>query len=223
MFVRRLARLTMSKSTLAIICVAFGLATTTTAALLLVSSPPKAPTQPQPRPSINSPVVDETAQSGGKVSRTADPETFATSVAATLFEWDTAQSTPLNVYTGRLMAVAEPTGEESAGLVTDLTMYLPSPESWADLKTYRTRQWLDITSYEVPEGWRSAELNGEAADQPDGTTAITVTGLRRRSGVWQGEPAQTVDKVSFTIFMTCMPTYGTCRLLRLSQLNNPLH
>ena len=29
-------------------------------------------------------------------------------------------------------------------------------------------------------------------------------------------------RTSFTIFMTCQPTYDTCRLLRLSQLNNPL-
>lgn len=222
MFVRHLSRLAMSKPTLAIICVVLGLASTATAALLLARAPAKAPIQPQPRPSINRSITDETTTSADEIARTSDPETFATSVASTLFEWDTTATTPLSNYTGRILSVAEPTGEESAGLVTDLTTYLPSPESWADLKTYRTRQWLDITSYEIPDDWHSAAISGETADVPEGTTAYTITGLRRRSGIWQDKPAQTVDEVSFTIFMTCKPTYDTCRLLRLSQLNNPL-
>lgn len=222
MFVRHLARLTMSKPALTMICLVLGLASTATAAVLLASAPAKAPTQPQPRPSLNTSITDETKTSAGEIARTSDPETFATSVASTLFEWDATAARPLSHYTGRILAAAEPTGEESAGLATDLTTYLPSPESWADLKTYRTRQWLDLTSYEIPEGWHSAEINGETADVPEGTTAYTITGLRRRSGIWQDKPAQTVDEVSFTIFMTCKPTYDTCRLLRLSQLNNPL-
>lgn len=157
-----------------------------------------------------------------RVTQTAEPETFAVSVATSLFTWDTTAPTPLSEYTGHFLAVAAPSGDESAGLVTDLSTYLPSPESWEDLKTYQTRQWIDITSYEVPGEWKSAEFNGETMDLAEGTTAITVTGLRRRSGIWQSKPAQTVDEVSFTIFMTCQPTYSTCRLLRLSQLNKPL-
>ncbi|MFD4323591.1 hypothetical protein ACFWQC_03085 [Nocardioides sp. NPDC058538] len=145
------------------------------------------------------------------------------SVAQTLFEWDTTDPTPLEDYTNRLLEVADPTGEEAPGLVTDLSTYLPSAESWADLKTYRTRQWIDINSYEVPDGWESAEFNGETAKLAAGTTAYTITGLRRRAGIWEGKAAQTVDGVSFTIFMTCRPSYDICRLLRLSQLNNPLH
>ena len=161
--------------------------------------------------------------SGDESAETSNSEAFAVSVASMLFDWDTTDPTPLETYTSRLLEIADPTGEESPGLVTDLTTYLPSPESWADLKTYRTRQWIDIHSYEVPSDWERAEVNGEAIDVAAGTTAYTVTGLRRRSGIWEGKPAQTVDEVSFTIFMTCQPTYDTCRLLRLSQLNNPLH
>lgn len=182
-------------------------------------------TAPQPRPDSISTAHAGSApmpDGGGQVARTDDPEAFTVSVSEVLFAWDTTAPTPLNEYTGRLLAVADPSGEESAGLVTDLTTYLPSPESWEDLKTYETRQWIDITSYEVPGDWKSAELNGETTDLADGTTAYTVTGLRRRSGIWQDKPAQTVDEVSFTIFMTCKPTYDTCRLLRLSQLNNSL-
>lgn len=180
---------------------------------------------PQPRPhsiSTGQTYSTPTPDRDGQVDRTDDPEAFTISVSEVLFAWDTTASTPLNEYTGRLLAVADPSGEESAGLVTDLTTYLPSAVSWEDLKTYETRQWIDITSYQVPDDWTSAEFNGETADLPDGTTAYTVTGLRRRSGIWQDKPAQTVDEVSFTIFMTCRPTYDTCRLLRLSQLNKPL-
>lgn len=157
-----------------------------------------------------------------QIARTADPDAFAISVAQVLFAWDTTASVPLNEYTGRLLAVADPSGDESAGLATDLTTYLPSAESWEDLKTYETRQWIDINSYEVPAGWKSAASNSDTSNVARGTTAYTITGLRRRSGVWQGKTAKTVDEVSFTIFMTCKPTYETCRLLRLSQLNNPL-
>ncbi len=157
-----------------------------------------------------------------QVARTADADAFAISVAQVLFAWDTTASVPLNEYAGRLLAVADPSGEESAGLATDLTTYIPSAESWEDLKTYETRQWIDINSYEVPAGWKSAMNDSDSSDIARGTTAYTITGLRRRTGIWQGETAKTVDEVSFTIFMTCRPTYETCRLLRLSQLNNPL-
>lgn len=182
-------------------------------------------TAPQPRPDSISTDHARSApipHGGGQVARTDDPAAFAVSVSEVLFAWDTTTPTPLTEYAGRLLAVADPSGEESAGLVTDLTTYLPSPESWEDLKTYETRQWIDITSYEIPDDWKSADFNGETTDLADGTTAYTVTGLRRRSGIWHGKLAQTVDEVSFTIFMTCKPTYDTCKLLRLSQLNKPL-
>lgn len=181
---------------------------------------------PQPRPSAMSRDTStqgpNTVATPDQVVETSDPAAFAVSVAHVLFAWDTTESTPLNEYTGRLLAVADPSGEESAGLATDLTTYLPSPESWEDLKAYETRQWIDITSYEVPGDWNSAQDNAKSPKIAAGTTAYTITGLRRRSGIWQGETAKTVDEVSFTIFMTCRPTYDACRLLRLSQLNNPL-
>lgn len=181
--------------------------------------------EPNPRPTSSTERTDDAPDSipsRGEVAETSNPEAFAVSVASMLFDWDTTDPTPLENYTNRLIEIADPSGEESPGLVTDLTTYLPSPESWADLKIYRTRQWIDVHSYEVPSEWESAELNGETTNVAAGTTAYTITGLRRRSGLWEGKPAQTVDEVSFTIFMTCRPTYDTCRLLRLSQLNNPL-
>lgn len=181
---------------------------------------------PQPRPSTvsrdTSAEASAESAAAGQVVETSDPAAFAVSVAQVLFAWNTTKSTPLNEYTGRLLAVADPSGEESAGLATDLSTYLPSPESWEDLKTYETRQWIDINSYRIPDDWDNAQDNAESPDIAAGTTAYTITGLRRRSGIWQGETAKTVDEVAFTIFMTCRPTYDICRLLRISQLNNPL-
>lgn len=156
------------------------------------------------------------------VEKTDNPEAFAVSIGWALFDWDTTIAVPLADYTGRLLSVADPSGEESAGLVTDLAMYLPSPASWADLKGYRVRQWIDINSYAVPETWEDTKTDDAARELAEGTTAYTISGLRRRSGIWQGKQAQTVDRVTFTVFITCRPTYDECKLLRLSQLNYPL-
>lgn len=223
MLAPHLANFTRNKTALAamIVAVALGCAGAT-----LALGGDGTGSAPQPRPSA---VAGDTSveastepMPAGQVVETSDPAAFAVSVAQVLFAWDTTASTPLNEYTGRLLAVADPSGEESAGLATDLTTYLPSPESWKDLKTYETRQWIDINSYEVPDDWNSAQGDAKSPDIAAGTTAYTITGLRRRSGIWQGETAKTVDEVSFTVFMTCKPTYKACRLLRLSQLNNPL-
>lgn len=223
MLAPHLANLTCNKTALAALAAAVALGC---AGAALAFAGDGTDSVPQPRPSAVSQDTSaaETTEvaPAGQVVETSDPATFAVSVAQVLFAWDTTESTPLNEYTGRLLAVADPSGEESAGLATDLTTYLPSPESWDDLRTYQTRQWIDITSYEVPDDWNSAQDNAKSLDVAPGTTAYTITGLRRRSGIWQDETAKTVDEVTFTVFMTCEPTYDTCRLLRISQLNNPL-
>jgi len=164
----------------------------------------------------------ETFSSFGPIEKTDNPEAFAVSVAGALFDWDTSTAISLADYTGRILAVADPSGEESPGLVTDLATYLPSAASWADLRSYRVRQWIDVTSYAVPDSWDETRADDASRELAAGTTAYTVSGLRRRSGIWQGEQAQTVDRVTFTVFMTCRPTYDECKLLRLSQLNHPL-
>lgn len=223
MLAPHLANLTRNKAALAAMGAAIALGCAGTA-LAFVGDTTN--TAPQPRPSVGlqhpSAETSTTSAQAGQVIETSDPTAFAISVAQVLFAWDTTDPTPLNEYTGRLLAVADPSGTESAGLTMDLTTYLPSPDSWEDLKTYETRQWIDINSYEVPDDWNSALDSAKSRGIAAGTTAYTITGLRRRSGIWQGETAKTVDEVSFTIFMTCKPTYETCRLLRLSQLNNPL-
>ncbi|MFE4001498.1 cell wall protein [Nocardioides sp. YIM B13467] len=223
MLAPRFAKLARSKAVLAAMIATFALGGAGTA-LALVGSGTESIPRPRPSglPQRASIGTSTDMAAADRVAETSDPAAFAVSVAQVLFAWDTTGSTPLNEYAGRLLAVADPSGEESAGLATDLTTYLPSPESWKDLKTYETRQWIDISSYNVPDDWDGAQENAKSPDIAAGTTAYTVTGLRRRSGIWQGKTAKTVDKVSFTIFMTCRPTYDACRLLRLSQLNNPL-
>ena len=71
-----------------------------------------------------------------------------------------------------------------------------------------------------------AEADAVAQAQPGqiapGTTAVTIEGTRHRSGVWNGQPVTSEHPVSFTVFVVCPPTYPTCHVLRLSQLDNPL-
>ncbi|MCR1785912.1 cell wall protein [Nocardioides carbamazepini] len=185
------------------------------------------PAEPRSDRSITSPVEvrpgvvvdDQEAASLGSIS---EPEAFAEAVAHALFDWDTAAARPLAAYAGRLFAVADPTGAESAALVGDLAAYLPTAASWAQLKPYYTRQWLEIDAIEVPDLWSQAEAEAGPGGFAPGTTAYTVTGTRHRAGVWEGEDVTSRHRVAFTAFMVCAPTYPSCRLLRLSRLNEPL-
>ena len=142
-------------------------------------------------------------------------------MARTLFDWDTAAAWALSEYTGRLLAVADPTGQESPGLVADIAGYLPTVEAWAFLKPYYTRQWLEISSVEVPDLWDQALAEAGPGLAP-GTTAYTIRGTRHRAGVWEGEPVTSEHEVAFTVFIVCEPSYPTCHLLRLSRLDEPL-
>lgn len=152
---------------------------------------------------------------------TADPEEFAKLVAHAIFDWDTTALAPRAAYLDRIATVADPTGESSPGLISDVDAYLPPESTWVDLREYETRQWIEIESVKVPIQW------GKALDQADGalapgTTAYTITGIRHRDGVWDAEPVASQHDVAFTVFIVCAPTYNDCRLLRLSLLDEPL-
>jgi hypothetical protein len=151
----------------------------------------------------------------------AEPEAFARQVATALFAWDTrTTSTPQSV-TEQLVAVADPTGESSAGLVADVANYLPTDQVWIELRKYETRQWIEVASVEVPELWAAAEAQA-GDDLLPGTTAFTIRGTRHREGVWEGEDVASQHDVAFTVFVVCEPTYPQCHLLRLSRLDDPL-
>lgn len=157
----------------------------------------------------------------GSVPPSSDPRAFATLVSRALFTWDTTTTEPGEVR-GRLLAVADPTGEESPGLLFDLDGYLPNAPTWTQLAEYSTRQRLEITSAEIPAAWAAAIGGAPSSEVAPGTTAVTVTGIRHRYGVWEGDEVASQHDVAFTVFVVCAPTYPTCHVLRLSELDNPL-
>ena len=157
------------------------------------------------------------------VRPSADPETFAGNVASALFRWDTASGfMPLD-YTAVVLAVGDPSGAEQAGLAADIATYLPSREAWVELRQYATTQHLTIDSIYVPDAWGDAVAQAQPGQLAEGTIAYTIEGTRHRTGTWNGEEVTSEHPVAFTVFVVCAPTYDTCHLLRLSQLDNPLH
>ena len=156
------------------------------------------------------------------VRASADPETFARNVATALFAWDTASGLwPLD-YTSAILTVGDPSGDEQAGLASDVAAYLPTRDAWIELRQYATRQHLTIDTAYVPDAWADAVARAQPGQLAAGTTAVTIEGTRHRAGVWNGQPVTSEHPVAFTVFVVCAPTYPTCHLLRLSQLDNPL-
>jgi hypothetical protein len=152
----------------------------------------------------------------------ADPETFVRNVAETLFLWDTATGfMPLD-YTSVILAVGDPSGAEQAGLATDIAAYLPTRVAWIELRKYSTSQHLVIDEVFVPAAWAVAVEQDKAGQLAPGTIAYTIEGTRHRTGIWNAKPVTSKHPVTFTVFVICEPSYDTCRLLRLSQLDNPL-
>lgn len=178
---------------------------------------PSATTTPSP-PSPSTPSLPTVPA----VPRSADPVRFAEGVATTLFAWDTAVGLwPLD-YTSAILAVGDPSGNEQAGLASDIASYLPNRDAWIELRQYATNQHLVIDTSVVPDAWAEAVEQAQPGQITPGTTAVTIEGTRHRSGVWNGQPVDSEHSVSFTVFVVCAPTYPTCHLLRLSQLDNPL-
>ena len=151
-----------------------------------------------------------------------DPESFARLVAQALFDWDTATITSRTDHIEPLVAVADPTGESTPGLVSDLDNYLPMQDAWVDLAQYETRQWLSIESVTTPTLWAEAVSEAGPDGLLPGTAAYTIRGVRHRCGVWEGAPVRSSHDVAFTVFIVCDPSYPECHLLRLSMLDKPL-
>lgn len=152
----------------------------------------------------------------------SDPDVFARAVAEAVFTWDTS-STTLPDVTQRLLVAADPTGEETPGLLVDLRTYLPGDQAWSQLVQYRTRQWIEITDIVEPEAWDEAVQQAPEGALAAGTTARTVTGMRHRAGIWEDEPATASSPVQFTVFLLCSPGADQCYLLRLSTPGRALH
>lgn len=152
---------------------------------------------------------------------TNNPETFARLVAESIFEWDTATLITRTDHIEQLITVGDPTGESIPGLVTDLDNYLPTPDAWQELAKYKTRQWLTAEAVMTPTRWAEAEAQAGGSLLP-GTTALTIDGVRHRTGIWEDAPVASEHDVSFTVFIVCGPSYPECHLLRLSLPDQPL-
>ena len=174
--------------------------------------PPGASTS-TPSPTSSTPPV---------VRESDDPETFARALATALFAWDTATEFGPNAYAQVIVDVGDPSGNETAGLASDVRTYLPTADAWAQLRTMQTRQWLDINDVFVPDEWATALEQAAEGQILPGTVAYTITGIRQREGIHGTEPVTSSHEVAFTVFITCEPTFDTCRALRISELDNPL-
>lgn len=197
----------------------------------LITGPATPSADPPPAPSAPTETSTPGQPAGlPEIPATRDPERFAGAVAEALFTWDTGSGwMPLD-YTNTLIAVADPSGVEQAGLAADIATYLPNREAWVELRKHQTRQWIEITDLYVPAAWAEAEAQAQPGQLVPGAIAYTVEGIRHRDGVWNGETVTAQFEVSFTIFLACPPARGqgaadrgeACYLLRLSMLDHPL-
>lgn len=153
--------------------------------------------------------------------QTDDPIVYAKAVAAALFDWDTTSGYTPSDYEAPVLAEADPSGEETSGLIGDVASYEPTTDQWTQLATMDVAQHLTISSAAVPSTWPEALAEAHGQLRP-GTTAITIIGIRHRAGVWYGDKAATSEPVSFTVFEACTPAWPRCHTLRLSEPNDPL-
>ena len=149
----------------------------------------------------------------------SDPDEFARMVALALFNWDTQADADLTDWAQVLVDVADV--DQGPAVASDVRAYLPAPEIWDRLRSYGTRQWLDIKSITVPKAWATALEQAEPGQIPPGGGAFTVDGTRNRTGIYDSEVMRTNHEVAFTIFVNC-PGDEPCTLRRLSRVDEPL-
>lgn len=162
-----------------------------------------------------------TAVPVASLPRTSNPVVYARAVAEALFVWDTSSGLMPTDYTAPVLADADPSGEEVSGLLADVPTFVPTTEQWLALAEMEVAQTLTIDTASVPSSWSQAIAQSRGQLRP-GTSAVTINGVRSRMGIWNDEPVQTMSEVSFTVFVACPPAFSRCRILRLSQLDNPL-
>ncbi|MDA3147092.1 MAG: hypothetical protein ACTHZ5_13630 [Micrococcaceae bacterium] len=195
----------------------------------LITGPRDNTNAPGARPPASTAPVDPTDPNGQPedaalpaLPRTNNPEAYVRAVAAALFDWDTFTLLTPADHRGVLIEDADPTGTETPGLIADLDGYFPSPSTWRDLAEYRTGQTITIDRVFVPAQWEEA-VAASGGQIADGTVAYTVEGTRHRDGIWYDDPVTNEHAVAFTVFVSCEPVFDRCHLLRLSELDNPLH
>lgn len=192
----------------------------------LVRGPDSTSPTPTARPGGTAEVIPEAAApvvtlEDRALPHTTDPITYARAVATSLFDWDTSLGFLPTDYTSAVLADADPSGEETPALLDDVATYLPTVDQWLDLGAMQVVQSIEIQDADVPGSWASAVEQAHGHLRP-GTSAVTISGIRHRAGVWNGEVAESSYPVSFTVFVACKPSFDRCHILRLSQLDNPL-
>ena len=179
-----------------------------------------APTAPaasdvSPKPSASSATLPP-------IRSTSDAEAFARQAAGALINWDAATDFVPADYAQVIVDAGDPSGTETAGLASDVRTYLPTAEAWLTLRTYGTRQWLTIDEAFVPASWSDAVDQAAPGQLLPGTVAYTITGTRHRAGIVGTQTQETSRPIAFTLFIACEPSFDECRLLRLSEVDNPL-
>ena len=150
---------------------------------------------------------------------TSDPERFARAVTRALLTWDTRHPGGVSEWGQTLVDAAD--ADEASAVAADVRTYLPSPDYWAQLGDYGTRQWIELESVRVPGTWATARAQAAPGQLPEGATAITVAGVRQRTGIWGEQEMRTGRRITFTVFVAC-PAGERCVLLRLSRPDAPL-
>ena len=182
-------------------------------------TPNTTPTTPVSTTTLDRPTMQATSSI---VDPTFDPQGYSRQVAAMLFNWDTTRDTPASITT-RLVDLSDPTGDETPGLALDITMFLPSIDVWEMLGGYHTTQTLQIDSVTIPESWEGVAASASPDQILPGTIAYTISGTRHRDGIVDGRVESSVRPVSFTMFITCQPSFNQCHLMRLGQPDKPMN
>lgn len=149
----------------------------------------------------------------------SEPRVFARRLVSALFTWDSRGDDGVSAWAQRIVDVADP--DEAPAVASDVRGYLPDLQVWQQLRSYGTRQWLEIQTTDVPTGWSTVQAQAASGDLPPGATAFTINGIRHREGTWGTHPIKTTGQVQFTVFVAC-PSGEYCRLLRISQLDHAL-
>lgn len=193
--------------------------------LVLAPTPRTPTTAVDPAAPATPPVDPEPSASRAElppIRSTPDAESFARDAAHALINWNTATDFDPVDYAQVIVDAGDPSGAETAGLASDVRIYLPTAEAWMTLRTYGTRQWLTIDEAFVPASWNDAIDQATPGQILPGTIAYTITGTRHRAGIVGTQAQETSRPIAFTLFIACEPSFDECRLLRLSEVDNPL-
>ena len=150
------------------------------------ASPSLASRSPEPAVATHSdaPVADLHDRS---LPHTTDPIAYARAVATSLFDWDTASGYLPADYTAAVLADADPSGEETPGLLDDIATYLPTTTSgstsgqWTSSRrsTSRARPYRPPGPRPLPRRTDSCDPVRRRSRSPaPGTAAASGTGAR---------------------------------------------